>query len=84
MLRNGGIFGYPALKSKPKGKLRILYEAAPMAYLTNHCGGSSPAGHRDALHVEPTSLADSTPIYLGSTALVMELENLIRATDPAS
>ncbi len=84
VLRHGGIFGYPALKSKPKGKLRILYEAAPMAYITKHCGGYSSDGHGDALLVEPTSLADSTPIYLGSTALVMELENLIRATDPAS
>ncbi len=84
VLRYGGIFGYPALKNKPKGKLRILYEAAPMAYITKHCGGYSSDGHGDALLVEPTSLADSTPIYLGSTALVMELENLIRATDPAS
>jgi len=84
VLRHGGLFGYPALKDKPKGKLRILYEAAPMAFITKHCGGYSSDGHGDALLLEPTSLADSTPIYLGSAALVKELENLIRATDPAS
>ena len=84
VLRYGGIFGYPALKDKPKGKLRVLYEAAPMAYITKKCGGYASDGRGDALLVEPTSLADSTPIYLGSASLVMELETLIRATDPAS
>jgi fructose-1,6-bisphosphatase I len=77
VLRYGGIFGYPALRNKPRGKLRVLYEAAPMAYITKHCGGYSSDGSHDILTVVPESLADSTPLYLGSTTLVKELEALI-------
>ncbi len=84
VLRYGGIFGYPSLKKKPKGKLRILYEAAPMAYITNQAGGYASDGHGDALLIEPTSLADTTPIYLGSPELVSELDSLIRAKDLGS
>jgi fructose-1,6-bisphosphatase I len=84
VLRYGGMFGYPSLKNKPKGKLRVLYEVAPMAYITKQCGGYASDGHGDALLVKPSSLEDSTPIYLGSRTLVMELETLIRATGPGS
>jgi fructose-1,6-bisphosphatase I len=82
VLRYGGVFGYPALTNKPKGKLRVLYEAAPMAYITRQAGGYATDGLGDALLVEPSSLADTTPIYLGSAPLVRELEELIRATGP--
>ena len=84
VLHHGGIFGYPALRSKPKGKLRVLYEAAPMAYITRQCGGYSSDGEGDVLLVEPRSLADTTPIYLGVASLVKELEEMIRATVRAS
>ena len=84
VLRYGGIFGYPALRNKPKGKLRVLYEAAPMAYITKRCGGYSSDGRRDLLLVEPASLADSTPLYLGSAPIVRELEASITATDRGS
>jgi len=77
VLRYGGIFGYPALKDKPRGKLRVLYEAAPMAFIMKQCGGYSSDGSRDALAVVPRSLAESTPIYLGSPALVREVEALV-------
>lgn len=77
ILRYGGIFGYPALKAKPKGKLRILYEAAPMAYITKHAGGASSDGTRDILSLKPTTLAEPTPLYLGSESLVKEVETSI-------
>lgn len=77
ILRYGGIFGYPALKAKPKGKLRILYEAAPMAYITKHAGGASSDGARDILSLKPTTLAEPTPLYLGSESLVKEVETSI-------
>jgi fructose-1,6-bisphosphatase I len=86
VLRWGGIFGYPALKNKPHGKLRILYEAAPMAFITKHAGGYASDGSRDVLSILPSELAGTTPLYLGSAGLVREVESLIgaKATGPES
>jgi len=77
VLARGGIFAYPALRSKPKGKLRILYETAPMAYITNQAGGYATDGTRSLLEVEPASLSDTSPAYLGSSSLAREIEGLI-------
>lgn len=77
VLRYGGLFGYPATKSKPKGKLRVLYEAAPMAYITARSHGASTDGTRDILSVAPSNLAESTPLYLGSKVLVSEIQALL-------
>ncbi|MDG6926730.1 MAG: fructose-1,6-bisphosphatase [Nitrososphaerota archaeon] len=77
VLHYGGIFGYPALKNKPKGKLRMLYEAAPMAYLTVRAKGRASDGSRDILSISPMSLAELTPLYLGTESLVKELEAMI-------
>jgi fructose-1,6-bisphosphatase I len=78
VLRRGGIFGYPALKNKPRGKLRVLYEAAPMAFITKHAGGYASDGSRDVLSLMPSDLAETTPLYLGTAGLVKEVESLIR------
>jgi fructose-1,6-bisphosphatase I len=77
VLRYGGIFGYPALKDKPRGKLRVLYEAAPMAYITNKAHGKASDGTRDILTITPATLAEPTPLYLGTESLVTEVESLI-------
>lgn len=77
VLRYGGIFGYPALKKKPKGKLRVLYEAAPMAYITREAHGFASDGSRDILSLSPSSLAESTPVYMGTESLVREVESMI-------
>jgi fructose-1,6-bisphosphatase I len=87
VLRRGGIFGYPALKNKPHGKLRVLYEAAPMALITKNAGGYASDGARDVLSIEPSALAETTPLYLGSAGLVREVEAMIsgpRARAPGS
>jgi fructose-1,6-bisphosphatase I len=78
VLRRGGIFGYPALKNKPRGKLRVLYEAAPMAFITKHAGGYASDGSRDVLSIVPSALAETAPLYLGTAGLVKEVESLIR------
>ena len=78
ILRYGGIFGYPALRERPKGKFRLLYEAAPMSFITEQAGGSSSDGTRPILSIHPTGLAETTPVYLGNTSLVREIEELIR------
>jgi fructose-1,6-bisphosphatase I len=77
VLRRGGVFGYPALKGKPRGKLRVLYEAAPMALIARDAGGRASDGHQDVLGTAPASLGETTPLYLGSTSLVEELESLV-------
>ncbi len=79
VLEYGGIFGYPALKNKPRGKLRLLYEAAPMAFVTREAGGYASDGRSDILFIEPKTLAETTPVYLGTPSLVRELEGHIAA-----
>jgi fructose-1,6-bisphosphatase I len=81
VLHYGGIFGYPALRGKPQGKLRLLYEAAPMAFITAKAGGASSDGRGDVLRLKATKLSETTPLYLGTRSLVAELESLIIASN---
>jgi fructose-1,6-bisphosphatase I len=73
-LLQGGIFMYPADAKSPHGKLRLLYEAAPMAYIFKQAGGCASNGEQDILEVEPESLHQRTPLFLGSSALVKRAE----------
>jgi fructose-1,6-bisphosphatase I len=73
-LLQGGIFMYPADAKSPHGKLRLLYEAAPMAYIFQQAGGCASNGEQDILEVEPESLHQRTPLFLGSSALVKRAE----------
>ena len=82
VLRYGGIFGYPALKTKPRGKLRVLYEAAPMAYITERANGRASDGAQDILALAPSTLAETTPLYLGTTSLVEKLETQMEIAPP--
>ena len=65
-LLKGGIFAYPADKKNPKGKLRLLYEANPMAYLFEQAGGAATNGVQRILEIVPEGLHDRTPLVLGS------------------
>lgn len=69
----GGIFGYPAHKKTPNGKLRYLYEAAPMAFILEKAGGMATTGHEDILDVTPKNIHYRVPIWLGSPEDVKEL-----------
>ena len=66
-LLKGGIFAYPADKKSPDGKLRLLYEANPMAYLAEQAGGAATNGVDRILDIEPRALHTRTPLVLGST-----------------
>jgi fructose-1,6-bisphosphatase I len=66
-LLKGGIFAYPSDKKSPKGKLRLLYEASPMAYLFEQAGGAATNGVDRILDIVPKTLHDRTPLVLGST-----------------
>ena len=77
----GGIFMYPAdLKKDPtkaKGKLRLLYECAPMAFLCEHAGGAASTGRGPVLDVVPEMLHQRVPFFAGSIEDVQELESFI-------
>lgn len=61
----GGIFMYPDDKKSPKGKLRLLYEANPMSMIIEQAGGKSTTGKQRVLDLQPTSIHERTPIFLG-------------------
>lgn len=69
-LIKGGIFAYPPTKDNPKGKLRLLYECNPLAFIVEKAGGMATDGVNRILDIEPTELHQRLPIYLGSTAMV--------------
>jgi fructose-1,6-bisphosphatase I len=74
-LQYGGIFAYPADKKNLNGKLRLLYEAAPMAFLVEQAGGLATTGDRDILDVLPTDVHARVPCILGSKDDVKELQS---------
>lgn len=65
-LKYGGIFGYPSSTDAPNGKLRLLYECIPMAFIIEQAGGAATTGTMDVLDVQPTSIHQRIPIFLGS------------------
>ena len=65
-LLGGGIFAYPANSKSPQGKLRLLYEASPLAFVVEQAGGAATDGVRRILDVHPTELHQRTPLYVGS------------------
>lgn len=72
-LLKGGIFMYPSLKTHPKGKLRVLFECNPMAFLIEQAGGVATDGKRRILEITPQTLHERTPIYIGSPMMVNKL-----------
>lgn len=69
-LLGGGVFCYPANAKSPRGKLRLLYEANPLAFIAEQAGGAATDGYGSILDVEPTELHQRTPLYIGSKAEV--------------
>ena len=73
-LLQGGIFMYPSTESAPKGKLRLLYECIPMAFLMEQAGGRATDGENAILEIQPTELHERAPIYIGSTRLLNRVD----------
>ena len=65
-LMSGGVFLYPADKNAPTGKLRLLYEAAPLSFVVEQAGGAAIDGANDILDITPTALHQRTPLIIGS------------------
>ncbi len=76
-LLKGGIFMYPADTKAPRGKLRLLYEAAPMGMICEQAGGSASDGKNRILDLIPETLHQRTPLYIGSTEMVALAERYL-------
>ena len=73
-LIKGGIFMYPATVDKPKGKLRLLYECNPFAFIVEVAGGKATNGKQRILEIEPNELHQRTAFFVGSRLMMDELE----------
>ncbi|MCU0374978.1 MAG: class 1 fructose-bisphosphatase [Chitinophagaceae bacterium] len=76
-LIKGGIFMYPGTVNKPRGKLRLMYECNPMAFLVVLAGGKATNGQKDILEIEPTDLHERSPMFIGSSQMMDELADCI-------
>ena len=70
----GGIFMYPGDSRNPKGKLRLMYECTPFAFIIEAAGGRATDGKRRILEIQPESLHERTPVFMGSEEDVKMVE----------
>lgn len=73
-LIKGGIFMYPGTTERPKGKLRLLYECNPFAFILEVAGGKATNGNERILDIQPTELHQRTPFFAGSKGMMEDLE----------
>jgi len=71
-LIKGGIYIYPTSSKAPKGKLRLLYECNPIAFLAEQAGGMATDGHQRIMEIKPTELHQRVPFFVGSKNMVMK------------
>jgi fructose-1,6-bisphosphatase I len=76
-LIKGGIFMYPGTKERPRGKLRLMYECNPFAFIVEVAGGKATDGNQRILDVKPDSLHQRTPLFIGSKGMMEELESFL-------
>ncbi len=79
-LLGGGVFCYPRNVRRPNGKLRLLYEANPLAFIVEQAGGAACDGSTRILDIQPTELHQRTPLYIGSKPEVELAHETLRAT----
>lgn len=80
-LIKGGIFLYPGTSEKPNGKLRLLYECNPLAYMMEKAGGKATDGHQRILDIVPSELHQRTPFFIGSIKMMEELEDCLAGNE---
>ncbi|MBI2401705.1 MAG: class 1 fructose-bisphosphatase [Gemmatimonadetes bacterium] len=79
----GGVFLYPGDQKSPKGKLRLLYECAPLAFIAEQAGGAASDGVRPILDIEPSALHQRTPLVIGSSEDVALVERTLKEAGEA-
>ncbi len=77
-LLKGGIFMYPVTKDKPGGKLRLLYECNPFAFIVEVAGGLATDGTQRILDIQPTAIHQRTPFFVGSRLMMEEVESYMK------
>ena len=77
----GGVYYYPTDTKSAEGKLRLAYEAAPIAYIAQQAGGYASDGAQDILAILPTDLHQRTPLFVGTRSLVLKAEDYLRRYD---
>jgi len=70
LIKKGGVFTYPALKKSPQGKLRLLFELQPMAFIIEQAGGMATDGNQDILAIKVENVNQISPVYIGSVTEV--------------
>ena len=78
-LIKGGVYLYPATSTSPKGKLRLLYECNPLAFVIEQAGGSASDGQQRIMEIEPTELHQRAPYFAGNSEMVDKIEELIQS-----
>jgi fructose-1,6-bisphosphatase I len=84
VLTKGGFFAYPELTDAPEGKYRLQFESNPVGFITEKAGGRASSGRGNILDVEPNSIVQRVPTYLGDSELVQEFESLYHSTRQSS
>jgi len=79
-LIKGGVYMYPGTVKQPKGKLRLMYECNPMAFLIEQAGGKATTGKKRVMEVEPSSLHQRVPIIIGSSTMVNDALSFTKNT----
>ena len=80
-LIKGGIFMYPGTTDRPSGKLRLLYECNPFAFIVEKAGGVATDGKQRILDIQPTELHERTPFFVGSKLMMDELEGYLKKAE---
>ncbi len=76
-LLKGGVFLYPPNTERPQGKLRLLYEANPIAFIAEHAGGQASNGRLRILDIKPGSIHERTPLVVGGPAEMQAFERIM-------
>ena len=77
ILHRGGVYYYPAEPQRPDGKLRLLYECAPLAMIAEQAGGAASDGHRRIMDIEPQGIHQRSPLFIGSKHEVELFEKFV-------
>ena len=77
LIKKGGLFTYPALQKSPQGKLRLLFELQPMAFIMEQAGGKATDGREDILALKVQNIDQRSPIYIGSTTEVQMAQQFL-------
>jgi fructose-1,6-bisphosphatase I len=81
-LITGGVFLYPTTSASPNGKLRLIYECNPLAFIVEQAGGRATNGSKRILELTPSSLHQRSPLFIGSRDMVEKIEELLAKYSP--